>query len=85
MRCSVAELRAKEVINMETGCRIGNVVDVEIDTKTGCLLNIIVFCGKGLCGFFGRGEEITVCWHDIVVIGDDTIIVRKGGVKNTLK
>lgn len=78
MRCSVTDLRAKEVVNMENGCRIGNVVDVEIDTSTGCLVSIIVFCGKGLCGLFGKGEEITVCWQDIVVIGEDTIIVRRG-------
>ena len=38
-----------------------------------------VYCGKGFCGFFGRGEEIVICWKDIVVIGDDTILVRKGG------
>lgn len=79
MRCSVAELRAKQVINIETGCRIGSVSDVEIDTSTGCILSITVFCGKGLCGFFGKGEEFTVCWQDIVVIGDDSIIVRRGG------
>lgn len=82
MRCSVADLRAREVIDMENGCRIGNVVDVEIDTATGCLLSIIVFCGRGVCGFFGRGEEIKVCWQDIVVIGEDTIIVRKAGRLN---
>lgn len=81
LKCSVEDLRSKEVINVDDGCRLGCVTDVEIDTCTGCLVSIIVFCGNGICGFLGRGEEITICWKDIVVIGDDTILVRKGGVR----
>ncbi len=79
MRCTVTDLRAKEVVNVDNGCRLGCVTDVEIDTCTGCLVSIIVFCGRGVCGFFGSGEEFTVCWKDIVVIGSDMILVRKGG------
>ncbi len=79
MRCTVTDLRAKEVVNVDNGCRLGCVTDVEIDTCTGCLVSITVFCGKGVCGFLGRGEEFTVCWKDIVVIGSDMILVRKGG------
>ncbi len=78
MRCTVTDLRAKEVVNVDNGCRLGCVTDVEIVTCTGCLVSITVFCGKGVCGFFGRGEEFTVWWKDIVVIGSDMILVRKG-------
>ncbi len=81
LKCSVADLRSKEVINVDDGTRIGSVCDVEIDTCTGCLVSIIVFCGHGVCGFLGRGEEIVICFKDIVVIGDDTILVRRGGVR----
>ncbi len=81
MKCTVTDLRAKEVVNIENGCRLGCVTDVEFDTCTGCLVSITVFCGKGICGFFGKGEEITICWKDIVVIGDDTILVRCGGAR----
>lgn len=79
LKCTVTDLRAKEVVNVDNGCRLGCVTDVEIDTCTGCLVSITVFCGKGVCGFLGRGEEFTVCWKDIVVIGSDMILVRKGG------
>jgi YlmC/YmxH family sporulation protein len=81
MRCTVTALRSKEVVNLDIGCRLGCVTHVEIDPCTGCLVSITVFCGKGRCGFFGRGEEIIICWKDIVVIGEDTILVRKGGAK----
>ncbi len=81
MKCTITDLRAKEVVNIDNGCRLGCVTDVEIDTCTGCLVSINVFCGKGICGVFGRGDEFTVCWKDIIVIGDDTILVRKGGAR----
>lgn len=86
MTCSVTELRSKEVISVENGCRLGCISDVVIDCDSGCVVSITVFCGRGLGGFFGRGEEITVARQDIVVIGDDTVLVRRGGRKmQTLK
>ncbi len=81
MKCSVTDLRAKEVINVEDGCRIGCVTDVELDSCTGCLVSIVVFCGRGIWGFLGRGEEIIINWKDIVIIGDDSILVRRGLLK----
>ena len=81
MRCTITDLRAKEVVNIDNGCRLGCVTDVEVDTCTGCLVSITVFCGKGVCGFLGKGEEIVVCWKDIGVIGEDTILVRCKGTR----
>ena len=81
MCCSVTDLRSKDVINVADGSRVGCITDVEIDTVTGALVNVVVFCGKGLWGLLGRGEEVTVAWKDIVVIGDDTVLVRRGGAK----
>ena len=53
MNCRITDLRAKEVICVKDGSRLGNVCDVEIDTCTGQLCAIIVFgrarwCGIGL-------------------------------------
>ena len=41
--CSITELRNKEVINAKSGCRIGFVSDVEINTCDGRLVSIIVW------------------------------------------
>lgn len=76
MNCCVTDLREKEIINLKDGCRLGCVCDVEIDTCTGRLIAIIVF-GKSKCfGLGGRTEDIRICWEEIEVIGDDTILVR---------
>lgn len=75
MNCCITELRNKEVISAKSGCRLGFVNDVEIDTCSGCLTAIIIW-GKSRCfGLMGRDEDIKICWKDIEVIGEDTVIV----------
>ena len=75
MNCCITDLRNKEVICAKTGCRLGCVSDVEIDTCSGCLVSIIIW-GRSRCfGLMGRDEDVRICWKDIEVIGEDTIIV----------
>ncbi len=82
--CSITDLRNKQVINAKNGERLGFVSDVEIDCQKGCLVSIIIW---GKIRIFGRREDdIRICWKDISVIGDDTILVcgceRVGRQKN---
>lgn len=79
MNCSVTDLRAKDVVDVNTGCRIGTVFDVLVDTCTGCVLALLVFEGRGFLGFCGKGGEIKVPWCDIQVIGDEIILVNRRG------
>ncbi len=73
--CSVSELKSKEVISEKNGCRLGYVNDVEIDLQEGRLTAILIW-GRGRFGFASRGCDIRICWEDIAVIGEDTILVR---------
>lgn len=75
MNCFVTDMREKEVINLKDGCRLGRVCDVEIDTCTGKLCSIIIF-GRAKCfGLLGRTDDIKICWENIKVFGDDTVLV----------
>lgn len=73
--CSITELRNKEVISSKNGCRIGYVSDVEISLCDGRLVAIIIWGKNRIGGLFGKEEDIRICWNDIQVIGDDTILV----------
>lgn len=75
MRCCVADLRCKKVINSKNGCVLGTVGDVEVDTCTGKVVEIVIFGRLKCCGFAGREDDIRIKWEDISVIGDETIIV----------
>ncbi len=75
MNCCITDMREKEVINLNDGCRLGSVCDVEFDTCSGNIIAVIIY---GKCkgfGLLGREEDIRICWNEIKVIGNDTILV----------
>lgn len=76
MVCRITDMHNKEVINLSDGCRLGCVDDVEVNTETACLVAIVIFGRPKCLGLFGREEDIVICWNEIEVIGDDTILVR---------
>lgn len=73
--CRISELKNKEVINSENGCRLGCVDDVEIDTVSACLIAIIIYGRPRFFGLFGRQEDIIIKWNHIELVGEDTILV----------
>ena len=74
--CRVADLRHKEVINSQNGCRLGGVDDVEIDTVTAKLVSVIIFGKPKFFGLFGRCDDLIIRWENIELIGEDTILVN---------
>ncbi len=75
MRCSINELKTKEVICVSDGARLGFVSDVEIDLSEGKITAIIVPGAYRLLGFLGKEEDIVIKWENIKKIGDDIIII----------
>lgn len=74
--CKVTDLRHKEVINSKTGCRLGCVDDVEIDTVTAKLVSIVIYGRPRFFGLFGRCDDLVIRWDHISLIGEDTILVN---------
>lgn len=71
--CRVTDLHSKQVINVKTGCCLGCVNDVEINTCDGKVVAILIWGKSRLWG--RREDDIRVCWSDIQVVGDDMILV----------
>ena len=75
MSCRIMDLRNKEVICRSNGVRLGCVDDVEIDVKTAQMISIIIFGRLKFFGILGRCDDIIIRWNNIVLIGEDTILV----------
>lgn len=75
MPCRLQELRKKEVINADNGCRIGYVDDLEVDTKCAKVVALVVYGRPRFLGIFGRGDDCYIRWDKIRLIGEDTILV----------
>lgn len=69
------DLKEKDVINMQTCCKIGTVYDIEFDIKSGDVLSIILPGPSKFC-FFGYDCEYIIPWNCICQIGPDIILVN---------
>lgn len=70
----LSDLQNKDVVDISSGDRIGNVIDVEISSDTGNIMKIIVYDKKGLFNML-RSDEISISWNQIKKIGSDVILV----------
>ena len=71
----IMDLRNKEVININTGARLGYIYDVEINITSGVLEAIVVPGPARFFGLFGREEDYVIEWKEIQKIGEDIILV----------
>ena len=75
MGCRVTDLKCKEVVCINDGCRLGFVSDIEVELPDGQVRAIVV---PGRCKFFGlffRQDDFVIPWRHICRIGDDIILV----------
>ena len=75
MICSLSELKQKEIIDITDGTKIGFVDDVEMNLETSSVTSLIVYGRPRFFGLFGREDDYVICWSDIEIIGEDTILV----------
>ena len=75
MKCTLAELRNKEIINIKTGTRLGYVDDIEFETDDATVKAFIVYGRARLFGFLGREDDIIITCDDIAIVGVDTVLV----------
>lgn len=74
-RCSTAELRRLEIINLCDGARLGYACDFEFDTEDARILALVISGSGGFLGF-GKEQDLVIPWNLIECIGEDTILVK---------
>ena len=74
MEISFSDLRAKTVVNLTDGRRLGHVIDLIFEQNSAKILGIIVPGGKG--GLFKSREDLFIPYNCICKIGFDAILVE---------
>ena len=74
---SLSELKLKDVVNVDTGKKLGRVMDIEFSVCDGCVQAIVV-PGDFKLGSVLKGEKtgVVIPWERIARIGDDVILVQ---------
>ncbi len=70
----LSDLQNKDIVNIDDGKKIGNIIDVVID-KEGNMESLIVQKSKFITNIFSNKDEMEVKWKQIEKIGEDVILV----------
>lgn len=71
----LSDLQNKDVINMNDGKKIGNIIDIDIN-QDGNSSHIVVEKNKFIVSHFTSKGEILIKWKQIKKIGEDVILVN---------
>lgn len=71
----LSDLQSKDIVALEDGKKIGNIIDVSIDEK-GNMVALIIQKSKFLNNFFSSQNEIEIKWNQVKKIGEDVILVN---------
>ncbi|MCI8965004.1 MAG: YlmC/YmxH family sporulation protein [Clostridia bacterium] len=75
MSSSGLDFKHKDVININTGKKLGFVQDVNADLSSGTISSIVV-CGEfKILNLFSDENILTIPWNKIKCIGEDVILV----------
>ena len=69
------EIQNKDVINLNTGMKIGNIIDIKINSESGKIESLILE-RKKFSSIFNSNDEIEIYWTQINKIGEDVILVE---------
>ncbi len=75
-RMLFSDLKCREVINVCTGERYGNVCDLEFDPCCGQVLAIVVPGGSRMFGLLKARDGMAIPFSKIKKLGEDVILVE---------
>lgn len=72
----LSDLQNKNIVSINDGRNIGNIIDVKIDEETGSIISLIIEGNKGFFTFSNKGMDTEINWKSISKIGEDVILVN---------
>lgn len=76
MLIKATELRQLDVISIDEGRFLGRLCDVDLDPETGRIRALVVERPGSRFLWFVRGDDLEVTWRDVVLVGEDVILVK---------
>lgn len=70
----LSELQKKDIVNIDTGERIGNIIDVNV--REDGFITSLVIDRTNFRYIFKNTDEIEITFKEIVKIGEDVILVK---------
>lgn len=76
----LSDLQNKDIVNVNNGKNIGNIIDVKIDEESGNIVSFIIEPNGNFFKFLRSSDknDTEINWHSITKIGEDVILVKLG-------
>ena len=71
----LSELQSKKIIDITSGCSLGNVIDV-IFSNDG-KIQYLLFGSNRSFSLFNKEDDEKISWNQVTKIGEDVILVKK--------
>ena len=76
---SINNIKTMEIIDVNTGGKLGFVKDIKIDYERQKVVSVIL-PGESK-GWFSKAEDVEIPWENIVKIGSDVLLVDFNGLE----
>lgn len=70
---SINAMKNMEVVEMNSGARLGYIRDIKIDYDNKKIISIILPSESK--GWFNKGEDLDIVWSKVFKVGKDVILV----------
>lgn len=70
---SLGNLRTMEIIDINTGAKLGFIKDLKIDCDESRIISIILPAHRS--AWFGKNDDIEIPWKSVNKIGVDVVLV----------
>ncbi len=71
----LSELQKKDIISIRDGKKIGKIIDVEFDIKSGYMIHFVIEKTNYIRSIFSQTEELTIKFTQIKKMGEDVILI----------
>lgn len=71
---SINNLKMMEVIDIDSGTKLGYIKDIKIDCEENRIISLIIPIQKN--SWFDKNDFIEITWDNIKKIGNDVILVN---------
>lgn len=77
---SINAMRSMELIDINTGRKLGFIKDIKIDCSENKIVSILLHREEK--GWFSKSDDIEILWEDISKIGVDVILIDSEDINN---
>ena len=71
----LSELQKKDIVKIDTGLKLGKIIDIEFNNDTGVIEKLIAENNKGFKSMFSNEFDYEIEYRNIKKIGKDVILI----------